>query len=355
MTLAASQLAARLLPWAAEFGRHDLPWQRQRTPWRVLVAEVLLQQTQVATVLRYYERFIGRFPTPAEMAEATLDEVLALYAGLGYYARARNLKRCAELLVAYHQGALPTTMAELIALPGIGRSTAAAVLAQCHDRAEAICDGNVRRVLTRYHALDAPKGSAALEQELWTLAQAHTPDVGAGAYTQAIMDLGALVCLPRLPRCEQCPLVAECAAHRLGLTATLPRPAIRRPRPEREFNALWLVDADTSELWLETRPPSGLWGGLTSIPVRPAPLQIDAFLTEYGLLPLGAAQAAGEFSHEFTHFRMQARVTRILVREASTRVAECALKRYATAALSQVGLPAPVKRFLHSAAQAPAT
>ena len=204
-------LATRLLPWFDRHGRHDLPWQRDATPYRVWVSEVMLQQTQVETVIPYFARFMARFPDVAALAAATQDEVLALWAGLGYYARGRNLHRAAQLIAERHGGGLPDSLDALIALPGIGRSTAGAILSLAFDRRAAILDGNVKRVLSRAFAVQEPPGAAA-SARLWELAEACTPRTQFAAYTQAIMDLGATVCTRARPACDRCPLAPECAA-----------------------------------------------------------------------------------------------------------------------------------------------
>ena len=206
-------VAPRLLAWFDAHGRHDLPWQHPRTPYGVWVAEIMLQQTQVGTVIPYYERFMRQFPTLVELAAAPLDAVLGAWSGLGYYARARNLWSAARIVVDQHSGALPEAFDALHALPGIGRSTAGAILAQALDARWPILDGNVKRVLTRYHAITGWPGEPRVERALWTHAEAHTPFQRVADYTQAIMDLGATVCTARSPKCDQCPLTRQCRSY----------------------------------------------------------------------------------------------------------------------------------------------
>ena len=230
---ASAAIAPRLLAWFDVHGRHDLPWQRERTPYTVWVSEVMLQQTQVATVVPFYERFIARFPTVEALAAAPLDDVLKLWSGLGYYARARTLWHAARAVVAQHGARVPDTFDELHALPGIGRSTAGAILAQARGARFPILDGNAKRVLARYHAVEGWPGDGAVQEELWLLAERHTPHERVADYTQAIMDLGATLCTRARPACTVCPLSDTCAACRAGTQATYPAPRPKRARPRR--------------------------------------------------------------------------------------------------------------------------
>ncbi len=239
MSLDPARLADLLLPWFDAHGRHDLPWQAEPTPYRVWVSEVMLQQTQVDTVKPYFERFVARFPDPATLAAAPADEVMRHWSGLGYYARARNLHRAAAEIVARHDGALPDTLDALIALPGIGRSTAGAILALACGQSQPILDGNVKRVLARVFLVDDAPDSAAGLQKLWSLAEAATPQQRVAAYTQAIMDLGATVCTRANPACTRCPLAGVCAALAAGRTDAIPV-ARRRARRERTHGAFRL-------------------------------------------------------------------------------------------------------------------
>jgi A/G-specific adenine glycosylase len=256
-----SDFAATLLRWQRSHGRRDLPWQGTRDAYRVWLSEVMLQQTQVTTVIGYYTRFLQRFPDVHALAAADIDAVLPLWAGLGYYARARNLHACARVVVARHDGQFPRSAAALAALPGIGRSTAAAIASFCFDQREAILDGNVKRVLARQFGVEGFPGRAAVERRLWALAQEllpASPDMP--NYTQALMDLGATLCTPRQPRCGQCPVASGCVARRQQRVEQLPTP--RPPRSLRLRRVWWLMAQAQAQVWLVQRPPAGLWGGL---------------------------------------------------------------------------------------------
>ncbi|HWN39226.1 MAG TPA: A/G-specific adenine glycosylase [Gammaproteobacteria bacterium] len=296
-----SALASRLLAWFDAHGRHDFPWQRDRTPYSVWVSEILLQQTQAATVIPFYERFMQRFPTVAALAAAPLDDVLAHWAGLGYYARARNLWRAARIVMEEHGGEVPTTFDALHALPGIGRSTAGAILAQAHGQRWPILDGNVKRVLARYHAVAGWPGLPAVANELWRHAETHTPHERVADYTQAIMDLGATLCARSRPACTVCPLASDCASCRAGTQALYPAPRPRRERTQRQV-AVLVVRAPDGRVLLARRPASGIWGGLYSLPELPA----EDSPREWCARMLGAAVAAeralATIEHAFSHF-----------------------------------------------------
>ncbi len=296
-----STLAPRLLAWFDTHGRHDLPWQRERTPYTAWVSEIMLQQTQVGTVIPFFARFVDRLPTVGALAAAPLDEVLALWAGLGYYARARNLWRAARIVMAEHGGELPTTFDALHALPGIGRSTAGAILAQAHGQRWPILDGNVKRVLARYHAVAGWPGLPAVANELWRHADAHTPHERLADYTQAIMDLGATLCTRTRPACTVCALASDCAACRSGTQAQYPGPRPRRGRAQRQV-AVLVVRAPDGRVLLERRPARGIWGGLYSLPELPP----EDSAHEWCVRMLGAAVAVervlATIEHAFTHF-----------------------------------------------------
>lgn len=253
--------SAALLGWYDRAGRRELPWQLERSPYRVWVSEIMLQQTQVGTVIPYYERFMRRFPSIGTLAAAPLDEVLHHWSGLGYYARARNLHRAAQAVMQQHGGRFPETIDQLRALPGIGRSTAGAILALARDQRHPILDGNVKRVLARVHAVAGWPGEAAVERKLWSLAEQHTPGLRVADYTQAIMDLGATVCRRARPLCEACPLASLCTALQHGRQAEFPAARPKRARPRRRTRMLLLRDPDGAVL-LERRPLQGIWGGL---------------------------------------------------------------------------------------------
>ena len=294
--------ASRIIAWQQRHGRHGLPWQGEPPdPYRVWLSEVMLQQTQVATVLGYFDRFVVRYPDVHALAAAADDEVMALWAGLGYYSRARNLLRCAREVVARHDGRFPASSAALARLPGIGRSTAAAIAAFCFGERAAILDGNVRRVLARWMALDVDTSPAALAR-LWAEAEALLPRRPSArqmrAYTQGLMDLGATVCRPRAPRCDACPLRSDCRAHASGDPMRFPR---RRAGAERPRLDLWLLWADRADgaLWLTRRPATGIWAGLHALPVFDSADALQATLPP-GCVP----RRLPARRHDLTHRRL---------------------------------------------------
>jgi A/G-specific adenine glycosylase len=297
------RFAPSLLDWFDRAGRHDLPWQLDPSPYRVWVSEVMLQQTQVATVIPYFLRFMTRFPDVASLAAAPIDEVLHYWSGLGYYARARNLHQAAQAIMARHGGRFPAELADVLALPGIGRSTAGAILAQALGQRHAILDGNVKRVLARVHAVPGWPGEVAVERQLWALAERHTPATRVADYTQAIMDLGATLCRRSKPACAQCPVAPGCAAQRQGRQADFPGPRPRRARPLRHARMLLLLDPEGAVL-LERRPPHGIWGGLWCPPELG-----EASAAEWAERALGATIERGEplpkVRHGFSHFELE--------------------------------------------------
>jgi len=337
----AARFAPRLLEWFATSGRKDLPWQRDPTPYRVWVSEIMLQQTQVATVVPYYEAFMRRFPDVRALAAAPLDEVLHLWSGLGYYARARNLQRAAQAVVARHGGQLPGAIDDVMALPGIGRSTAGAILALSRDERHPILDGNVKRVLTRCFGVEGYPGEPAVERRLWALAEACTPAEGAAQYTQAIMDLGATVCTRARPACLLCPVNVECVARAGNLQDRLPAPRPRTARPEREA---WLVVAMRGghKVLLERRPPSGIWGGLWGLPECPTRAHAEQWCREH-LSGAGTPRVGATVKHAFSHFDYQMRplVVHCLGKAESLRDDD-RFRWYDAERPARVGLPKPI-------------
>lgn len=326
---AASSVAGPLLEWFDHSGRKQLPWQQDTTAYRVWISEIMLQQTQVATVIPYYTRFMQRFPDVQSLAAAPIDEVLHLWTGLGYYARARNLHRAAQRIVAEHGGVFPNTIDAVQSLPGIGRSTAGAILALSGSQRHPILDGNVKRVLTRYFGIEGFPGELAIERKLWSVADACTPAVRVANYTQAIMDLGATVCVRSRPSCPTCPLSERCVARLEGKQAELPTPRPKKARPQRIAHVV-IAQRDDGCVLLERRPPAGIWGGLWTFPQfedRAAALswseewstheereQHEAPEKRGGHLAASPPPVAGEgqgggaplllasYSHAFTHF-----------------------------------------------------
>jgi A/G-specific adenine glycosylase len=289
------RVAGPLLAWFDRAGRKHLPWQQDPTPYRVWVSEIMLQQTQVATVIGYYDRFMQRFPDVRALAAAPVDEVLHLWTGLGYYARARNLHRAAQLIVAEHGGEFPQTFAAVQALPGIGRSTAGAILALSGAQRHPILDGNVKRVLARYFGVAGFPGEREVEKTLWSLADECTPTKRVAHYTQAIMDLGATLCVRSRPLCAACPLAQDCVARIEGRQSALPAPRPKKLRPQRTAYVVLMVRDDGAVL-LQRRPPAGIWGGLWTLP------QFDE--REAGQAWIGDNRTTDlpPYSHSFTHF-----------------------------------------------------
>jgi A/G-specific adenine glycosylase len=341
----AAPVAAALIDWHARHGRHDLPWQRERTPYRVWVSEIMLQQTQVATVIGYYERFMQRFPDIAQLAAAPLDEVLHLWSGLGYYSRARNLHRAAQRVVSEHGGELPGEADALANLPGIGRSTAAAIVALALGRRASILDGNVKRVLARYFAIDGPAGQSATERELWQRAEQCTPQSDITVYTQAIMDLGATLCTRREPLCMHCPLGEDCAAQRSGRVHELPSPRVRRARPTRRVVMLLAVDPD-GQVLLQRRPPRGVWGGLWT----PPEFEHAEAATQFCATVLHAASLDPRplplLRHAFTHFELEITPLRARCPSAPRVMDGSGTLWYNPREPAHIGLPAPIAALL---------
>ncbi len=319
-----SAFAQALLAWFDRHGRHDLPWQRRPTVYRVWVSEIMLQQTRVAAVIPYFERFMARFPDVETLAAADLDEVLKLWSGLGYYARGRNLHAAARAVAANHGGRIPDTFEELVALPGIGRSTAGAILALALGRRQSILDGNAKRVLARYHAVAGWPGDPPVRDRLWTLAERHTPHRRVGDYTQAIMDLGATLCTRTRPGCLLCPVSDGCRAYAAGDPTRFPAPRPRRPYPTREKLLLVMRDA-SGRVLVERRPPSGIWGGLWSFPEASAALDFEdaagAAARRHRLRPRRVRRLPA-IEHGFTHFRLRATPVVVSVEPLPDRVAD---------------------------------
>ena len=314
-----AQVRADILAWFDRHGRHDLPWQHPATPYRVWVSEVMLQQTQVATVVPYFLRFLARFPDPVALADAPQDEVLALWAGLGYYARARNLHRAAQEIRDRHGGELPADPAALEALPGIGRSTAGAIHSLGQGRRAAILDGNVKRVLARWHAVEGWPGRNAVARHLWTLSEHYTPAHRCADYNQAMMDLGATVCTRRAPRCSQCPLQARCRARASGQPEAWPSPKPKRDRPLRQTRMLILQQGD--QVLLQKRPPTGIWGGLWSLPEADMDKTPERHAEAIGL-KVDTTAHWPRLRHAFTHFELDIHPVHLKVSGAGRQVME---------------------------------
>jgi A/G-specific adenine glycosylase len=339
-----ASFSTRLLAWFDRHGRHDLPWQQEPTPYRVWVSEVMLQQTQVATVIPYYQRFMARFADVAALADAHEDEVLALWSGLGYYSRARNLHKAARLVRDGHGGRFPENFDEVVALPGVGRSTAGAILAISGGQHHPILDGNVKRVLSRYHAVEGWPGRREVEQRLWQLAAEHTPKRRVADYTQAIMDLGATLCTRSRPECGSCPMQRDCEAHRLQRVGDFPGKKPRRSLPVKSV-VMPLLMNERGEVLLEKRPPSGIWGGLWSLPEFDTEAGLSAWC-ETNFKECCHGESLPQIKHTFTHFHLIIQPRRLQLRGEAMRVAEGHGEWFPLFRLKALGLPAPVRRLI---------
>ena len=338
-------LARKLLTWYDTHGRKDLPWQLDRTPYRVWVSEIMLQQTQVATVIAYFERFTDAFHDVQSLAEAPRDHVLHLWSGLGYYARARNLHEAAVLIVERFDAEMPRSLDTLMSLPGIGRSTAGAILSIAFDQPAAILDGNVKRVLARMHAVDGWPGNTRVANELWSLAERSISHERPADYTQAIMDLGATLCTRASPACGACPLHDDCIAFSQHTVDRYPAPRPKRVLPTRHTRMLIVRNAD-GEVLLEQRPPTGIWGGLWCFPEADPEEALSEILHLEGL-DASRSERWAHLSHTFTHFRLE--IEPIVVRLASEPLEIMEGRKrlwYKDDDSHQIGLAAPVKRML---------
>lgn len=339
-------ITARLLAWFDRHGRHDLPWQHPRTPYRVWLSEIMLQQTQVSVVIGYFERFVAALPDLPALARAPQGEVLALWSGLGYYARARHLHAAAKLCLERHGGELPRDLDALIALPGIGRSTAGAILAQAWGDPAPILDGNVKRVLCRVFGIDGWPGQQAVEKRLWAIAESLLPPTRLADWTQAQMDFGATLCTRANPACALCPLQDVCVARRDGRIADLPAPKPGKPLPQREAHLLLAEDGEGRVL-LQRRPFTGVWAGLWSLPQLDDAAQARAWFRDHLRGDATAAQALAPIEHAFSHYRLRLHPLRVHAEGLQPRIADNDGLRWARRAeLSTIGLPAPIRKLL---------
>jgi len=347
MTLSQTDFAARVVHWQATHGRNHLPWQQTRDPYRVWLSEIMLQQTQVSTVLGYYARFLARFPDVSALANAPQDDVMALWSGLGYYSRARNLHRCAQQVASEYGGVFPRSAQQLAMLPGIGRSTAGAIAAFCFAERVPILDANVRRVLTRVLGFDADLALARNERTLWTHAQALLPAVDADTamprYTQGLMDLGASLCMPRNPACPQCPVQAQCVAHHEGEPERYP---VRTRKLKRRAESWWLLVLrdPAGRVWLTRRPAAGIWAGLYCVPVFPQRSDFLAFLQEIGLAAAQTPQEGTPFLHVLTHRDLH--LHPVAVRHDGDARPDDDGGWFAAEQITELGLPAPIRKLL---------
>jgi A/G-specific adenine glycosylase len=341
-----SSFAGRLLRWFDVSGRHDLPWQHPRTPYRVWLSEIMLQQTQVRVVVPYFERFVAALPDVGALGEAPLDTVLALWSGLGYYARARNLHAAARLCIERHGGELPRDFDALLVLPGIGRSTAGAILSQAWGDRFPILDGNVKRVLCRHRGIEGWPGMPAVEKRLWDIARELLPETRMADYTQAQMDFGATLCTRHDPACVICPLQDDCAALHEGRVAELPTPKPGKPLPERRTFVLLAIDAHGRVL-LQRRPPTGIWAALWSLPEADSYDAARVWCATHLATDYDAARPLDAIAHGFTHYRLT--MQPLLWREAEPRAGvhdDDSMRWVPRDGLGTLGIPAPVRSLL---------
>lgn len=336
--------SSRIIAWQRQHGRHTLPWQASRDPYRIWLSEIMLQQTQVASVIPYFQRFIEHFPDLQSLASATQDAVLAQWSGLGYYTRARNLHRAAQYINENHAGTFPQDVEDIQSLPGIGRSTAAAIAALAFGQTRAILDGNVKRVLARHAGISGWPGEKVIEDRLWALAEARLPTRNIEAYTQGMMDLGASVCTRTRPACSTCPVAHDCVGLQQNLIDKLPTPRPKKLLPEKQIRMLLLMNQQ--QILLQRRPPSGIWGGLWSFPELE--VEADPLLhcrTHFGFR-VGETVSLPVLQHSFTHFKLHIHpmIARISSRSGLTQNPKH--RWLAKHSALDMGLPAPVRTLL---------
>jgi A/G-specific adenine glycosylase len=352
--LTAKNFQKKVLKWFDLYGRKTLPWQHNKTPYRVWLSEIMLQQTQVSTVIPYFARFLRAFPTLQSLAAASEDAVLHLWTGLGYYSRARNLHRTAKILIDTEQGHFPADLDALQLLPGIGRSTAGAILSIAFQQSATILDGNVKRVLTRLYGITEWPGEKKVHDTLWRLAEKYTPLHRVADYTQAMMDIGATLCTRSKPRCGECPLQKYCVANSLDLTALLPKKKSARKLPIREVTLL-VLQKNADFILLEKRPAVGIWGGLWSLPEVAGLLaekDVQKICSKRFSYPIKNMQFGEKFRHTFSHFHLDILPVFIAIASKQSKVMEAGQQIwYNVQQPSKVGLPAPIKALLTRLAQ----
>ncbi|MEP5569750.1 MAG: A/G-specific adenine glycosylase [Halioglobus sp.] len=345
----AQHFSNRVLRWFDQHGRHDLPWQRDTTPYRVWVSEIMLQQTQVKTVIPYFDRFMSKFPDVARLANADEDEVLHLWTGLGYYARARNLHKAAKYVRDELNGQFPEHVDGLCELPGIGRSTAGAIVSISYGKRAAILDGNVKRVLARYRSVEGWPGKTAVHNELWKIAEKYTPDERSADFTQAMMDLGATLCTRSSPQCDRCPLDEDCSARISGDQLSYPGKKPKKATPVKSTRFLMLRDAE-GNLWLEKRPSSGIWGGLWCFPEAKDLDETHWCIDRTGLAP-ASVESWPVFRHTFSHYHLDIEPVLVQLGSNSEQVMEADRQLwYNVRQPPQIGLAAPVVGLLQQLA-----
>jgi len=341
--------SAAVIGWQKQHGRHALPWQNTRDAYRIWLSEIMLQQTQVTAVIPYYQKFLQSFPTVESLAAAPSEAVMSHWSGLGYYTRARNLHRCAQRVADEYGGRFPDDPELLADLPGIGRSTAAAIAAFAYGKRAAILDGNVKRVFARVFGVEGFPGAKPVEDQLWRRAVALLPQADMESYTQGLMDLGATLCVRGKPACDRCPLAQRCVALATDRTSELP---VRKPKkavPEKD--TMMLVISEGGDVLLQQRPDSGIWGGLLSLPELPVSRNAEEFelAVDNATRPFGTLAACRKlqpFSHVFTHFKLHVSPFQVVLKKRLLQAAESVYVWYPVAELADAPLPAPVKKLL---------
>ena len=341
-----TSFSTNVLMWFDQHGRKHLPWQQDITPYRVWISEIMLQQTQVKTVIPYFERFMASFPTLEALADAPEDEVLNHWSGLGYYARARNMHKAAKQVCDEFSGHMPDELEQLQSLPGIGRSTAGAILSIAHQQKQAILDGNVKRVLCRCFAIKGWTGKSTVLKKLWRLAEDLLPDARYADYTQAMMDLGATVCTRTKPSCDKCPLLDECKAFKLGRQTDYPTKKPKKTLPEKSVTLLILKHKNT--LYFQKRPPTGIWGGLWSFPEFKSEDAVSTWLADKGI-NIQSKINLEVLVHTFSHYRLS--ITPLII-TCKTPIKRGVMEKdeslwYNMATEFKGGLPAPIQRLLN--------
>lgn len=346
MHITAKQFYLPLLKWFDSHGRKNLPWQQEITPYRVWLSEVMLQQTQVKTVIPYFERFITNFPTVHDLAKASSDEVLALWSGLGYYSRARNLHQTAKFISQDFDGSFPEKPEELELLPGIGRSTACAITSIAFKQATAILDGNVKRILTRVFMIDGWPEKSDVKRKLWQIAEYIMPNTRCNDYTQAIMDLGAAVCTRSKPLCQQCPIAKHCLSYKSNTIKNYPHKKPRKKIPLRKTNFI-ILSNDKQQILLEKRTDVGLWGGLWCLPTIDNDSQLSIELNNRYNTANAQLQLLQEFRHTFSHFHLDIKIWHTPIDKKILQVNQCDQAWYDKSSLNTIGLAKPISKALN--------
>lgn len=341
-----TDFSKRLITWQKMHGRHDLPWQNTSDPYAIWVSEIMLQQTQVTAVIGYYQKFMQRFPDIAALANATQDEVLQHWSGLGYYSRARNLHNAAQTIMDEHHGEFPTDFVTIQTLSGIGRSTAAAIASFAFNQVQTILDGNVKRVLARHFAIEGWPSTPKIEKQLWTLAESLLPKTEMVAYTQGLMDLGATLCTRSKPQCTRCPLADSCMALTQGRVQQLPTPKPRKTTPEKNTTMLILRQGDS--VLLEKRPPSGIWGGLWSFPETDDTQNLVHQVKQRFGVDVETEAPLAKLSHAFTHFKLHINPQPLMVVSKHTQLNESANVWLNIEDAMGAAIPTPVRKILQS-------